>query len=132
MTSRYLTPTQLAGLRKVGDVMIPGDGEFPSFSASRCAEHVDRMLAYMSERDRSGVRAMFGLFRFLPGFALRAIVRAAGHHHAAPAPVGALLRRMHIGIKGVVMTLYYSGIDEGGVIHQRIGWDAKVVDRAGS
>lgn len=75
---------------------------------------------------------MFGLFRFPPRFALRAIVWAAGQHHATPAPVGAMLRRMHIGMKGVVMTLYDSGIDEGGVIHQRIGWDAKAVDLAES
>jgi len=131
MTPRYLTSTQLAGLRKVGDVMIPGDGTFPSFSASGCAEQADRMLAYMTESDRAGVRTLLGLFRFLPGFVLRAIVWATEHHHGAPGPLGAVLRLMNIGIKGAVMTLYYSGIDDGNLIHQRLGWDAKVVDLAG-
>ena len=56
MKPQLLNATQYAGLLKIGDVLIPGDGELPSFSESRCAEQADRMLAYMYDGDRNGVK----------------------------------------------------------------------------
>ncbi|MGH7788561.1 MAG: hypothetical protein ACRERC_16950, partial [Candidatus Binatia bacterium] len=128
MSAALLTPAQLAGLRKLGDILIPGDGELPSFSASGCAEQADRMLAYMNEGDRDGITTLLAVFRVLPGFAIRALVRLTEHHTAVPEPLAGLLRMINLGVKGVVMTLYYSGIDEGGAVFRAIGWDAKVVD----
>ena len=56
MKPQLLNATQYAGLLKIGDVLIPGDGELPSFSKSRCAEQADRMLAHMYDGDRNGVQ----------------------------------------------------------------------------
>jgi acyl-CoA reductase-like NAD-dependent aldehyde dehydrogenase len=128
MKSDSLSAGQMAGLLKLGDVMIPGDVELPSFSASGCARHVDRMLPFMSESDRQGVTALLSALRLLPRPAVRAIVWLADHHRSAPEPFAVVLRLMNIGVKGVVMTLYYSGIDDADVVHERIGWDAKVVE----
>ncbi|HVM96388.1 MAG TPA: hypothetical protein VMT89_08355 [Candidatus Acidoferrales bacterium] len=129
MTSRILTPAQHAGLLKVGDVLIPGDRQFPSFSRSHCAEHVDRMLAYMTEADLSGVKVLLGAFRYLPKVALRGIIALTDRHHVFPNAVGAPLRMINIGVKGLVMTLYYSDLGDGVSIYELIGWDAKVVER---
>ena len=129
MTSRFLSLRQQAGLRKVGDVLIPGDAEFPRFSRSRCAEQVDRMLAYMNDSDLSGVKLVLGLFRFLPKFVLRGILALTDKHRAFPDAIGAGLRMINIGIKGMVMTLYYSDLAEGVSVYDLIGWDAKVVER---
>ncbi len=121
-----LTPTQQAGLRKLGDVMIPGDEVLPSFSACGCAAHVERMLAHMNAGDRDGVTALLTVFRFLPRFVIRAVLHAAVRGAAAPGPLGAACRTLNFGVKGVVMTLYYSGIDDGDRILPAIGWDARV------
>jgi acyl-CoA reductase-like NAD-dependent aldehyde dehydrogenase len=126
-----LTPGQVAGLRRVGDVLIPGDDVLPAFSASGCAAHADRMLAHMTESDRAGVRLLLGVFRFLPRPALRALLALTERHRAFPGPLGAGLRLVNIGIKGVVMTLYYSDVGGGVSIHERIGWDARVVEPSG-
>ena len=129
MTPATLSHTQLAGLLKVGDLMIPGDGELPSFSASGCAQHADRMIAHMNPGDRDGIALLLGVFRFLPGFVLRALLHLTERHAAFPEPIAAGLRMVNIGVKGVVMTLYYSGLDAPGAILRGLKWDAKVVER---
>lgn len=129
MTPETLTRGQLAGLLKLGDVMVPGDGALPSFSASGCAAHADRLIAHMTPGDRSGVTFLLGALRFLPRFALRGLLRLTDRHASFPEPIGAGLRMLGIGVKGVVMTLYYSGLDDDGAIFRGLNWDAKIVDR---
>jgi acyl-CoA reductase-like NAD-dependent aldehyde dehydrogenase len=129
MRPETLTAGQLAGLLKVGDLIVPGDGDLPSFSASGCAQHADRMLAHMNASDRDGLTLLLGMFRFLPGTILRAILRLTDRHAAFPQPIAAGLRMIGLGVKGVVMTLYYSGLDDGSAILHGIKWDAKVVER---
>ena len=43
--SRYLNARQRLGLDRLGDALLPGDDEFPSFSRLGCGEHVDKLLA---------------------------------------------------------------------------------------
>ncbi len=123
-----LTPTQQAGLCKVGDILIPGDGELPSFSGSGCAAAMHRMLPYMSERDRSGVTALLTLFRYLPRPIVRGIMWLTEQHRSVPEPLAAVLRLINLGIKGVVMTLYYSDVGSAPCVYRTIGWDAHVSD----
>jgi acyl-CoA reductase-like NAD-dependent aldehyde dehydrogenase len=130
MTPETLTRSQLAGLLKIGDVLVPGDAELPSFSASGCAQHADRMIAHMTDADRGGITFLLGLFRFLPRVLLRGLIRLTDRHTAFPDAIAAALRMINLGVKGVVMTLYYSGLDESGTILRGIHWDAKIVDRA--
>jgi aldehyde dehydrogenase (NAD+) len=129
MRPETLTAGQLAGLLKVGDLMVPGDGDLPSFSASGCAQHADRMFAHMNASDRDGLTLLLGVFRFLPGIVLRAILRLTDKHRAFPEPIAAGLRMVGMGVKGAVMTLYYSGLDADRTILRAIKWDAKVVER---
>ncbi len=128
MTSRILTPSQQAGLLRVGDVIIPGDRQFPSFSRSRCADHVDRMLAYMNDADLQPLQVLLGLFRYCPKLVLRGLMALTDQHQAFPDAIGAVLRMINIGIKGMVVTLYYSDLGEGTSIYELIHWDAKIVD----
>lgn len=129
MTPTTLTRGQFAGLLKVGDLIVPGDGELPSFSASGCAQHADRMIAHMNPSDRDGLTMLLALFRFVPGVFLRALLRLTDRHAAFPAPLATGLHMIGIGVKGVVMTLYYSGVDDDRTILPAIKWDAKVVER---
>jgi hypothetical protein len=128
MSGPVLNRTQLAGLRKVGDVLIPGDEALPSFSQARCDAHADRMLRYLNDRDRAGLVTLLGVLRFCPRLLLRVLFALTTRHRLLPGPLGQLARTINLGIKGAVMTLYYSDVGEGPSIHQALHWDAKVVE----
>jgi acyl-CoA reductase-like NAD-dependent aldehyde dehydrogenase len=125
-----LSANQRKGLLAVGDLLVPGDADLPSFSASGCAEHAGRMLDAMNDGDRGAVLGLLAVFRFLPRFAIRGMLWLTEKEESFPDPIAAALRMMNIGVKGVVMTLYYSGVDEGGRVHRGLRWDAKVVERS--
>jgi hypothetical protein len=132
MSSRHLSPAQLRALSRLGDVLIPGDGTLPSFSESRAGEHVDRMLDHMNEGDRSGVKLLLSVIRFLPLSGVRLLLRLTERPPAAPAALAAALRTAAIGIRGPVFTLYYSDVGEGAAIHELLGYDPVVAERRGA
>lgn len=125
--SKNLSPLQMRALAKVGDVVIPGDEVLPPFSRSGSLRHVDRMLDHMSDFDRDGVKLLLTVMRFLPSIAIAAILHVAQRDRALPSFIGAACRMVNIGIKGVVMTLYYSDLGDEPLILPAIGYDAKVV-----
>jgi hypothetical protein len=127
--SKHLSSIQLKGLAKVGDVLIPGDADLPSFSRSGSIEHADRMLDYMNESDRNGVKALLWLFRFTPRFKIRWILALTEKQRSFPEPLAGLCRMINLGLKGVVMTLYYSDLGPQPSILRAIHWDATVVER---
>ncbi len=107
--TRHLNASQYRGLEKLGDAYAPGDGEWPSFSALGCAEHVDDVLDYLPAADRDSLKMLLSLCRWTPQFKLRWLARLLEFAPGAPPPVGGLMRLLRMGIKGVVVTLYYSG-----------------------
>ena len=125
MSDAPLSAAQRRGLAKIGDILIPGDGELPSFATSGCAAHADRMLVHMYDDDRNGVKAVLTLCALLPRPLIRALFAVTERHPGAPEPIAGLLRMANLGIKGVVMTLYYSDVGDGGV-YAKIGWDPVV------
>lgn len=129
-TPKKLSTIQYRGLLRVGDVIVPGDGEFPSFTRSGVAAHADRMLDYMTDSDLAGVRFLFTLFTFLPKPLIRGLLWLTDRDRSLPGPLGAACRMIRIGVKGVVTTLYYSDFgDQSPSILDRIHWDAKIVER---
>ena len=128
-TSKHLTAGQLAALQRLGDILVPGDSEFPSFSQSGSIEHVDRMLDYMYESDLSGVKALLSIFRFTPSFLIRGIMLLTEKQGSVPEPLGQVFRMANLGLKGVVMTLYYSDLGAGPSVLEVIHWDSKIVER---
>jgi hypothetical protein len=132
-TSKHLSATQMRGLARVGDIVIPGDDVLPPFTRSGSLDHVDRMLDHMSDFDRDGVKLLLTIFRFLPGFVIVAILKLVQHDKRLPGFLGAACRMVNIGIKGVVMSLYYSDLGPRPLILPAIGYDAKIVvhDRDG-
>lgn len=126
---RRLTPKQLRGLLRLGDVVIPGDEDLPSFSGSGAADGIDRMLPYMYESDRSSLLLLLDACARMPRPAIRGIVALAASAARYPEPVAGVLRMANIGIKGVVQSLYWSDIGTGRV-HTRIGYDAHIDEAA--
>lgn len=126
MSSRYLNEHQLEGLRKAGEIMVPGDEDLPSFSSVELADQVDRALPYMRDSDREDFAALMTLFGYLPKFLIRFILFVSTLDWTFPGKAGATLRTLRIGLKGVVMSLYYSDFTEDNRIHRTIGWEAGI------
>lgn len=104
-----LEPRHLAALNRIGDVLVPGDGELPRFSSLNCVSQVGRITAYMPEADFKDLRMLLGILSFFPGFALAVLFRLIEFAPSVPGPIGGgLLRTIRLGIRGLIMTLYYA------------------------
>lgn len=103
VSSRFLSERELAALTQIGDMMLPGDNEFPSFSQTGCVQFVDDLLLVMDVHDRSSLRTLLRVCSLLPSAILRGLLRLCQTRR------GASLRLVELGLKGLVMSLYYSG-----------------------
>jgi acyl-CoA reductase-like NAD-dependent aldehyde dehydrogenase len=129
--SKYFNRNQLLGLLKAGDVILPGTDVSPSFSGIGCIDHVDRIAAYLSHDDLSGLRTLLALFRYAPKWLIRLLMTACTKNDRFPGFMGTALRTIDLGVKGLVMSLYYSNLTGDGYagkkIFEIIGWDAKLI-----
>lgn len=107
--SKHFGSLQLKSLNKLGDILIPGDHEFPSFSKLGCVEHFDRIADYMPEGDRNDLKLLLTVFYFIPkpllGFKMRVLEWMFDHD----VPMPGVFRLIRLGVRGLVMSLYYSG-----------------------
>ena len=129
--SKYFSRNQLIGLIKAGDVILPGTNVSPSFSRIGCIDHVDRMAAYLSSDDLFGLLMLLGLLRYAPKWLIRILMTACSKNDRFPGFIGTALRTIDIGIKGLVMSLYYSNLT-GDAYRERtvfdiIDWNAKLI-----
>lgn len=115
--SHGFSALSIKGLKKTGDIIIPGDSEFPSFSNSGFIEHLGRMSHYMNEDDREGLKLLSTLLGIMPAIVIRFILYFTRLHHYFPNPIGSILRQINVGLRGVVFTLYYSDLDEGKILN---------------
>ncbi len=127
--SKHFDRNQLLGLLKLGDVVIPGDKHLPKFSETEFVLEIDRMLDYMEEEDLEGLKLLMSIFRPAPKFIIRLILQISEFHQSVPYFIGTPLRMIKLGLKGIIFTLYYSGLKDteknGKRIHKIIGWDAE-------
>lgn len=100
------------GLCKTGDVLIPGDQEFPRFSQTNFITQIDRMMNYMTDEDREGFLMLMKVMRLLPKSAIKLLFWLCDHQAVMPSFLGAVFRMIDLGVKGVIFTLYYSNIDD--------------------
>ena len=116
--SHGFSTLSLKGLCKTGDIVIPGNQEFPSFSQSGFLTELGRMSHYMNEDDREGLKLLTTILGIAPSFAVRFILYFSGLHSYFPGILGSTLRQINIGLKGVIFTLYYSDLDEGIILNK--------------
>lgn len=101
----------LKGLTKAGDIVLPGGEGFPRFSETNFLDHFGRISHYMYAQDKDGLKLLTSLMGLMPSPLIRLILWTATFHRYFPGPLGAVLRQINIGVRGVLFTLYYSGID---------------------
>ncbi len=102
VSSRFLSERELAALTQIGDIMLPGDNEFPSFSQTGCVQFVDDLLFVMDVHDRRSLKILLRVCALLPSVILKGVLWLCQTRR------GASLRVVELGLKGLVMSLYYS------------------------
>lgn len=108
VTSRFLGRRQLHGLDRLGDAMVPGEEDLPSFSRSGCAVAIDSVLQYLPPGDRKDLGLLLKILGLMPAFLVGGFVVLVERAGSLPGPLGTLLRFARIGTRGLVMSLYFS------------------------
>ena len=102
----------IKGILKAGDVIIPGSHDFPKFSSTKFIQHFSRMSLYMNKDDIEGLKLLTTLMALMPKSFIRIMLWCASHHQFVPGLLGVTLRQINLGIRGIIFTMYYSGLDE--------------------
>jgi aldehyde dehydrogenase (NAD+) len=110
---------------KAGDILVPGDDRFPRFSRTTFIQEIDRIADYMTDSDREGFKSLMALFAILPRWLVAGILHLSEASEKLPAFLRTPMRLINIGVKGVVLTLYYSDVGPEPRIFPIIEWDAK-------
>ncbi len=130
MDSRFLASAELREIDRIGDILIPGDRMMPRFSECTLSAHADRMLLFLPKAEVIRLRLLLRFSRLLPCFALRLLLRATTLDRFLPLFAASRLRKLEMGLRGLVFSLYYSFLDTpsgcGCRIQEAIGWDAAV------
>jgi acyl-CoA reductase-like NAD-dependent aldehyde dehydrogenase len=126
-----LTRLQARGLQKAGDLMIPGDGDLPSFSRSGSIAAADRIVDFLTESDRAGLKGVAVLFAILPRPFVKGLLLLAANANRLPSFIAPPFRELNLGVKGVVMSLYYSDVSMDRKIQGAVGYDTKVAGESG-
>jgi hypothetical protein len=108
MDSRYLNKRAIKGLNRIGDILIPGQGDFPSFSAYQCVEHIDDLVEFAPSADIKDLGLVLSMLSFLPAITLKWLVNKMASAHKDDSILGSLFRQLNMGIRGIVFSLYYS------------------------
>lgn len=109
-SSKHLSPFHLNSLARLGDLYIPGTERLPSFSQSGCLQHLDIVLDGLHPDDLVAVRWLLVGLRCLPKWVLRKLLSMMDRHDRYSEWIATPLRLVSLAIKGLVMSLYYSGL----------------------
>ena len=108
MNSKYLSNSALKSLGRIGDLLIPGDSAFPSFTAYGFLDHIDDLVAYVPEDDRSSLNMVLAILSPMPDSVLNWLIKKMATAHQNTGPLGDVFRQLNMGIRGIVFSLYYS------------------------
>jgi acyl-CoA reductase-like NAD-dependent aldehyde dehydrogenase len=112
MKAHGFSNLSLRGIKKVGDVIIPGEVGFPRFSDTQFTEEFGRISHFMNSDDREGFKLLTAILGLTPSLLIRGLFWFLSFHIYFPKIIGALMRQVNVGLKGVVLTMYYSGLDD--------------------
>ncbi len=124
--SHHLGERHLLAVLKIGDIYCPKHSTLPSFSELGVIEHIDNVVGTLPPNDLKDLKLLLFLLSYLPSFALAAFVRVLEMAPSVPTPIGAVLRMIRFGLRGIVFSLYYSGLQgrnySGMTPRERIGF----------
>lgn len=107
--SNYLSDSAVNAFERIGEIMMPRHGDFPSFSELGVIAHIDGILEHVPADDRSALNLLLTVLAFFPEFLLRGFLNLVERGRESSGPLGGLFRQLNTGLKSVVVTLYFSG-----------------------
>lgn len=107
--SEYLSKRQCRAIERLGNLMLPRTDEFPSFAELGCIEHIDEIVAWLPDSDLKDLKMLLNLLSVEPEFGLKLLIRLMTQPDKWPDNLASVLRQMDTGLRGIVMSLYYSG-----------------------
>jgi hypothetical protein len=120
--SKHFKANQVQGVRKLGNVMFPGGEGFPSFSDCDCVRHLDRILDFMPEQDLKDLGMLALLLAWLPKPVVRFFIWILDRGVSWPGPIGAQLRTIRLGVRGLILSLYYGDP----AVQKEVGYEVSV------
>lgn len=112
MKSTILSPRGIKALEKIGDVLIPGNVELPSFSQAGVTRHVDKALSGLTKDDQDGLKLILPLLGIFPRFILNFLMNFLAKQRDRDHALAPILRHLDIGLTGLIFSLYYSRLPE--------------------
>ncbi len=107
MNSKYLNTKELMGVIKLGDAILPGYEEFPKFSQSGCIQNIDRVMAFVPDRDLKDLKMLLGIFGSMPRIFSKMIMGLIEFLFENNLPMGSIFRQIRLGMRGIVFSTYY-------------------------
>ncbi len=99
---------QKASLNRLGDIICPKNGEFPSFSELDCVHHAHIVLDDLPPQDLSDLKLLLIALWFLPAPLMRIFLTCLEKMKDMNGEVGTLIRMLQFGLRGIAFALYYS------------------------
>ena len=107
--SKHLSKSALKALNRIGDIMIPENGEFPKFSDVGGLEHIDDLVSYAPSDDIGDLNLLLTILAFMPTFVLRWLVGKMETAYDNNGPLGTMFRQLDFGLRGLIFSCYYGG-----------------------
>jgi len=106
--STLISKAAVRGIVRLGNILIPGDGEMPSYEEYGGYEHVDDLLMYAPKSDIGDLGLLLMILSFMPKFVLVWLVGKMAASHGKGNGLWILLRQLDMGIRGIVLSTYYT------------------------
>ena len=107
--AKTLSNTALKTINRIGDIICPKNGEFPSYSETGCVEHVNSMIIYAPDADIGDLNMLLSILSVMPSSVLRWLVNTMTASHQKEGGFATLMRQLDFGLKGIILGTYYSG-----------------------
>lgn len=111
------------GLERVGDIFVPASGAFPAFSATGCAVGVTEIYRTTPSSDVTSLQTVFIFFNLVPKWIMLRFFRFLGWVSLKPWHIAIHFRKLYLGVRGIVLSLYYSNLTDPAYAGPR-PWDA--------
>jgi hypothetical protein len=108
MESVYFSKSAIKTFNRFGDIVLPKEGEFPSFSEYGGIEHIDKIVAYAPADDIADLNTVFTLLNYMPTFVLKLIIVLCTSAPNRNGPLAPIFRQLNFAIKGLVFSCYYA------------------------
>ena len=106
--SKILSKSALKAINRIGDVMVPKNGEFPSYSEVGGIEHIDEILRSAPESDMKDLNMVLSILSVMPTFVLKWLLNKMRQSHKHGGGIWVIMRQLDFGLKGIILSTYYS------------------------